>query len=228
MTMANELQRRLGYAAPTKVLAAALHELFPGRIAVVSSSARVGRAAASYRRDRPGHARALHRHRPPLPRDAALSRPAVGASRLSDVPERWTDRRRDRSARWRCTRAIWDPDGCCAFRKTQPLQRALAGFDAWITGRKRFQAATRLDLPVFEADPPHIKINPLARLERGRSGHHVASTGCRRIPLSPKASPRSAARPVRPRCAPARKRAPAAARLREDECGIHQQRPTGK
>ncbi len=32
-----------------------------------------------------------------------------------------------------------DPDACCALRKTEPLEAALGGFDAWITGRKRFQ-----------------------------------------------------------------------------------------
>ncbi|MEM9427816.1 MAG: phosphoadenosine phosphosulfate reductase family protein, partial [Pseudomonadota bacterium] len=31
------------------------------------------------------------------------------------------------------------PDGCCAIRKDVPLQKALEPFDAWITGRKRFQ-----------------------------------------------------------------------------------------
>ena len=30
----------------------------------------------------------------------------------------------------------YDPDGCCAIRKVEPLQRALAPFDAWISGRK--------------------------------------------------------------------------------------------
>ena len=32
-----------------------------------------------------------------------------------------------------------DTDACCALRKTRPLQHALAGFDGWISGRKRFQ-----------------------------------------------------------------------------------------
>ena len=29
----------------------------------------------------------------------------------------------------------YDPDGCCALRKVEPLRRALAPFDAWISGR---------------------------------------------------------------------------------------------
>ncbi len=56
-----------------------------------------------------------------------------------------------------------DPDACCALRKTRPLDTALGGFDAWITGRKRFQNAQRLSLPVFELDADgRVKINPLA------------------------------------------------------------------
>jgi phosphoadenosine phosphosulfate reductase len=59
---------------------------------------------------------------------------------------------------------LWlrDPDKCCAIRKVAPLSRALSGFDAWISGRKRFQGGLRAQLPVIEADGDHIKINPLA------------------------------------------------------------------
>ena len=55
-----------------------------------------------------------------------------------------------------------DPDLCCRIRKTEPLARALHGFDAWFTGRKRFQNAVRAGLSLFEADGERIKINPLA------------------------------------------------------------------
>ncbi len=57
-----------------------------------------------------------------------------------------------------------DPDACCALRKTRPLDAALNGFDAWITGRKRFQTGARAKLDFFEAEPNtgRIKINPLA------------------------------------------------------------------
>ena len=61
-------------------------------------------------------------------------------------------------------RALWmtDPDLCCRIRKTEPLSRALEGFDAWFTGRKRFQNAVRSTLGLFEADGERVKINPLA------------------------------------------------------------------
>jgi len=56
------------------------------------------------------------------------------------------------------------PDECCTLRKTLPLARALAGFDGWITGRKRYQTGSRAGLPAFEAeaDTGRIKLNPLA------------------------------------------------------------------
>src|SRR3954470_5052979 len=66
----------------------------------------------------------------------------------------------------------YDPDGCCAIRKVEPLQRALKGFDAWISGRKGFQSGTRTALPLFELDREHedgpkLKLNPLAGWSKG-------------------------------------------------------------
>lgn len=60
---------------------------------------------------------------------------------------------------------LWekDPDLCCAIRKTNPLDDALEGFTAWITGRKRNQAATRAQLELQETGADgRITINPLA------------------------------------------------------------------
>ena len=54
-----------------------------------------------------------------------------------------------------------DPDRCCDIRKVQPLARALEGYDAWITGRKSFQSATRAAVPLFEAEGERVKVNPL-------------------------------------------------------------------
>ena len=57
-----------------------------------------------------------------------------------------------------------EADLCCHIRKTEPLERALGGFDAWITGRKRFQGGSRFALPTIEGDPAsgRVKLNPLA------------------------------------------------------------------
>lgn len=55
----------------------------------------------------------------------------------------------------------FDPDGCCEIRKVEPLARAKAGLDAWISGRKSFQSVTRENLPRFEVKDGKLKINPL-------------------------------------------------------------------
>ena len=59
---------------------------------------------------------------------------------------------------------LWktDTDACCHIRKVLPLDRALQGFDGWITGRKRFQGGDRLRLQVVEQGETQIKFNPLA------------------------------------------------------------------
>jgi phosphoadenosine phosphosulfate reductase len=65
-------------------------------------------------------------------------------------------------------RELWftDPDACCRIRKVEPLKRALAPFDAWINGRKRFQGGARAAMPVVEADAARLKFNPFANVLR--------------------------------------------------------------
>lgn len=53
------------------------------------------------------------------------------------------------------------PDQCCFVRKVAPLDRGLAGFEAWITGRKAYQSAGRAGLKPIEVSDGRIKINPL-------------------------------------------------------------------
>lgn len=59
---------------------------------------------------------------------------------------------------------LWfrDAEACCRIRKVEPLQRGLKPFAAWINGRKRYQAGTRHDIPLVEADGARLKFNPLA------------------------------------------------------------------
>ncbi len=79
---------------------------------------------------------------------------------------------------------LWhrDAEGCCDLRKVVPLKLELAGFAAWITGRKRFQAVTRSQLPKIEADGVAVKINPLA----GWSADEVAAyMGRHKLPKHP-------------------------------------------
>jgi phosphoadenosine phosphosulfate reductase len=65
-------------------------------------------------------------------------------------------------------RDLWfsDPDACCRIRKVEPLARALAPFDAWINGRKRFQGGARAAIPVVEEDGVRLKFNPFANVSR--------------------------------------------------------------
>lgn len=60
--------------------------------------------------------------------------------------------------------SLWQhaPDLCCQIRKVEPLERALQGFQAWITGRKRFHGTTRSSLPSIEMADWRVKVNPLA------------------------------------------------------------------
>ena len=53
---------------------------------------------------------------------------------------------------------------CCAVRKVEPLNRALKGLAAWMTGLRREQAVTRAAVGRVEVDKDHdgmLKINPL-------------------------------------------------------------------
>jgi len=63
-------------------------------------------------------------------------------------------------------RELWfsDPDACCRIRKVEPLKRALAPFDGWINGRKRFQGGLRTAIPVVEADGVKLKFNAFANV----------------------------------------------------------------
>ena len=54
---------------------------------------------------------------------------------------------------------------CCGLRKVKPLQKALAGLDAWVTGLRRDQWASRTNIGKIEIDAANggiIKFNPIA------------------------------------------------------------------
>ncbi len=56
-----------------------------------------------------------------------------------------------------------DPDGCCAARKVAPLEQALAGKAAWLSGLRRAETAARAEAPVISRDKRGmVKVNPLA------------------------------------------------------------------
>lgn len=74
-------------------------------------------------------------------------------------------------------------DACCDIRKVEPMARAVAPLAAWFTGRKRFQAATRTALPVFEAVGPRIRINPLAKWTTADLANYMREHQLRENPL---------------------------------------------
>ena len=119
---------------------------------------------------------------------------------------------------------LWqrDADACCRLRKVWPLERALADWPAWITGRKAYQGAERAVLPLIEAAKDRIKINPLATWSQCRVSHEIERRGLPRHPLealgyrSIGCAPCS--RPVRDGEAP---RAGRWSGQEKTECGIH-------
>ncbi len=160
---ATSLLRRYAGLAGEDLLRSMIEHEFPGRLAVVSSFgaesavllmlvAAVDPAVPVIFLDTGKHFaetlnyrdRLVHRLRL---RDVRVSKPMpqdlIAADAQGDL--------------WRC-----NPDHCCRLRKVLPLQRALTGFEAWITGRKRFAGGERAGLTVIEAVDGRIKINPLA------------------------------------------------------------------
>lgn len=80
---------------------------------------------------------------------------------------------------------LWqrDPDACCNLRKVEPLAAALAGFDAWISGPKRYQGGDRAAIPTIESGDGLLKINPLANWSRADIDAAFAAHDLPRHPL---------------------------------------------
>ena len=125
---------------------------------------------------------------------------------------------------------LWqrDTDACCEVRKVVPLDRALAGFDAWITGRKRFHGGTRLSLPVVESAGEQLKFNPLANWAKADLDAYVALHDLPAHPLVAQGFPSVGCWP----CTQAAEegddvRAGRWAGSQKTECGIHVARAPG-
>lgn len=120
-------------------------------------------------------------------------------------------------------RHMYDPDGCCEIRKVEPLNRALQPFDAWISGRKGFQAGTRTALPVFEIDAGRLKINPLAGWSKDALNAYFEAHNLPRHPLEAEGYLSIGCAPCTSKVLPGED--PRAGRWRgfdKVECGIHQ------
>ncbi len=161
---ARSLAARYGAADASEILKRAILEEFPGRIALVSSfgaeSAVLLHLVAQVSPSTPvlflntgKHFAQTLSYRKKLAHDLGLTdvrdiRPDTEELAASDP----------KGSLWQT-----NPDQCCTLRKVLPLDRALSGFDAWITGRKQFHGGLRAALPVFEPSSSFIKVNPIVR-----------------------------------------------------------------
>jgi phosphoadenosine phosphosulfate reductase len=117
----------------------------------------------------------------------------------------------------------FNTDACCTLRKIVPLERALKGFDGWITGRKRFQASTRAALDFFENEEgKRLKVNPLAHWGREDLEDYMVNNRLPRHPLVARGYPSIGCAPCTSPVAAGED--PRAGRWRGQgkvECGIH-------
>jgi phosphoadenosine phosphosulfate reductase len=119
---------------------------------------------------------------------------------------------------------LWsrDPDSCCNFRKIVPLSRAIAGFAATITGRKRFQTANRAAMTRVELSQGRLRFNPLVDWTQSELSRYIEGHGLPKHPLVNDGYPSIG-------CLPCTRRLAAGEGYREgrwagfekDECGIH-------
>jgi phosphoadenosine phosphosulfate reductase len=77
-----------------------------------------------------------------------------------------------------------DPDQCCALRKVEPLERALADYTAWAAGLRRDESPTRAHTPVvtYEARRNKVKVNPLAAWTQAEVDAYISRYD---IPVNP-------------------------------------------
>ena len=116
-----------------------------------------------------------------------------------------------------------DTDACCDLRKTRPLERALTGFGASISGRKRHQASTRAAMAVVEAESDgRFKLNPLADWSTQALSDRRKAAGLPPHPLVAKGYPSIGCAPCTTRVAPGEDlRAGRWRGSNKTECGIH-------
>jgi phosphoadenosine phosphosulfate reductase len=71
----------------------------------------------------------------------------------------------EQDATWGKDLFATNPDQCCALRKVEPLNRALAGYTAWASGVRRADSPARAKTPVVSYDSKRglVKIAPIAR-----------------------------------------------------------------
>jgi phosphoadenosine phosphosulfate reductase len=181
---AASLDALYGHLPAREIIARSVRDRFPGKIAAVSSfgadSAALLHMIAEIDRDLPiifletgKHFEETLQYRDALVADFGLS--DVRAVKPEDAAlERFDPQGILHQS---------DTDACCRIRKVEPMARAVLPFDAWITGRKRFQASTRNSMPVFESVGTRIRINPLARWTTSDQADYMRKHALRANPL---------------------------------------------
>jgi phosphoadenosine phosphosulfate reductase len=120
----------------------------------------------------------------------------------------------------------YDPDGCCEIRKVEPMRRAKAGLDSWISGRKAFQSQTRQNVARFEVDEGRLKLNPLGDWVKADLDAYFTAHDLPRHPLEAEGYLSVGCAPCTSRVLPGED--PRAGRWRgwdKTECGIHVAKP---
>jgi phosphoadenosine phosphosulfate reductase len=122
--------------------------------------------------------------------------------------------------------SLWetDADRCCAIRKVEPLERALSGYDAWITGIRREQALTRANAQRVEWSERYgvWKVQPLVDWDAKRVQAYVYVNEVPYNPLHDVGYPSIGCIPcTRPVAVGEGERAGRWAESEKIECGIH-------
>ncbi len=123
------------------------------------------------------------------------------------------------AAPWPCGSAR-----CCELRKVAPLRAHLARRDAWMTGIRRAETATRASAPVVSIDPTFdvVKVNPLARWSDGDVARYLERHRLPLHPLVPRGYPSIGCAPTTsPVLEGSDGRAGRWAGLEKTECGLH-------
>jgi phosphoadenosine phosphosulfate reductase len=119
---------------------------------------------------------------------------------------------------------LWsgNPDACCHFRKVVPLARALAGFEATVTGRKRFQTAARAKMEKVELADGRFRFNPLLDWDLPDLVRYIDEHQLPKHPMVNDGYPSIGCIPCTRRVAPGEAyRSGRWAGFDKDECGIH-------
>jgi phosphoadenosine phosphosulfate reductase len=123
--------------------------------------------------------------------------------------------------------ALWDTDiqQFHHVTKIEPLQRGLLDLNtvAWITGRRRDQAATRAEMPIFEVDGNgRLKVNPIASWTRKETWPYVHEHNVIYNPLHDQGYPSIGDEPITTKVADGEdERAGRWRGTGKTECGIH-------